>query len=214
LVKIAKEVFDTSVGNTTPAPTPTPPWENKFYTELDNLRKLQTQLLKTAAQVTAAASSSKENAGESPFTRLADRKAFAASLKRIEVAYLDATKDINKEKLKLENASDKTQPQFKIESAYDLLIETTQLKKELDSLSDFTGDRDDLATLLSRLTTISATNSEVLKGAVASAINKIFSKPPEKKPASEGAKKDAKKDEDKKDNSTAKDGDKAKSKTQ
>ncbi len=209
----------------TPTPTPTPkskptppiptPRDTEFYDDVSVLHDAQTKLLELADQAAVAASSPKESAAEPAFTKLADAKSLAASLKKIEVAYLDATKTVFAKKA-TDQADDKSHWQLKTEAAYDLLTETTQLRDELDSLSDFTVDRADLAKLLSELVTIPAANPEV-KAAVANAINGIFSKPPQKTPAAETAKKDTKdgekKDTDKKDDAATKDKDKEKSKS-
>lgn len=198
-------------GTATPTPTPR---DAKFYDNISVLHDLQAKLVELAAQVSAANSSSKDKGAEAIFTKLTDAKTLTASLKKIEIGYLDATKTIDPTKLKLENASDKGASQFQAESAYDLLTETTQLRDELDALTDFTDSRTELTRLLSSLATIGANNPE-LRPAVASAINAIFSKPPEKKPAAEEAKKDTgKKDADKKDDTATKDADKEKSKSQ
>jgi hypothetical protein len=120
LVEIAEQVFDKSTGRSVPTPTPTPPLENPFYAQLKILGESQSKLTKAFAQVKAVASLSKSK--ESAFSKPTDPESLAASLKKIEVSYLDATKIIDSQKLKLENASDKPASQFQTESAYDLLI--------------------------------------------------------------------------------------------
>jgi hypothetical protein len=218
LVEIAEQVFDKSTGRSVPTPTPTPPWENPFYAQLKILGKSQSKLTKASAQVKAVASLSKSK--EPAFSKLADPETLAASLKKIEVSYLEATKTIDPSKLKLENASDKPLSQFQTESGYDLLIETTQLKEQLDSLNKAMPKQADLTAVLTRLADICDESSEPDKSVVANAINAVFSKPPEKTPAAGEAKKDGvkkgagKKDADKKDDAAAKDGDKEKSKSQ
>jgi hypothetical protein len=218
LVEIAEQVFDKSTGRSIPTPTPTPPWESQFYAQLKILGESQSKLTKASAQVKAVASRSKSK--EPAFSKLTDPETLAASLKKIEVSYLDATKTIELQKLKLENANDKPASQFQTESAYDLLIETTQLKEQLDSLNEamptFKKKQADLTALLTKLATISDESSEPDKSTVANAINAVFSKPPTPTPAAEEAKKDGagKKDADKKDDATTKDKDKAKSKSQ
>jgi hypothetical protein len=201
----------------TPTPTPTPPIptprDTEFYKDISILQGAQTKLLELADQAAVAASSPKESAAEPAFTKLADAKSLAASLKKIEVAYLDATKTVFAKKA-TDQADDKSHWQLKTEAAYDLLTESTQLRDELDALTDFTDSRPEVTRLLSSLATIGANNPE-LRPAVASAINATFSKPPGKKPAAEEAKKDTgKKDADKKDGAATKDADKEKSKSQ
>jgi hypothetical protein len=209
LAQTAEKVFEKSTVRSLPTPTPTPP-DEEFYAELKTLRDLQAKLLKAAvsqaklveaaAQVSAASSPSKPE--EPVFSRLTDARTLAESLKRIEVGYSDATKTIDTTKLKLENTYDKTAWQFQTEAAYTLLTETSELRDQLHKAFDhFKKNQDDLATLVSRLATISATsNSYLINAAVASTLNGIFSKPPEKKSAAEAAKKDAeKKETDKKD---------------
>jgi len=206
LAQTAEKVFEKSTVRSVPTPTPTPP-DEEFYSELKILCDSQAKLLKAAAQVSAGAAPSKP---EKPvFSKLTDAKTLAESLRRIEVGYSDATKTIDTTKLKLENTYDKTAWQFQTEAAYDLLTETSELRDQLHkALDPLKKNREDLATLVLDLATISANADsfpraahEAIDAAVASALNGIFSKPPEKKPATQtdkkedGTKKDAAKKE-------------------
>lgn len=189
----------------TPKPTPTPPIptprDTDVYNSISVLHDAQPRLLELAAQASVSASSPKANAAEPAFRKLADAKSLAASLKKIEVAYLDASKTVFAKKA-VDQADDKSHWQLKTEAAYDLLSETTQLRDELNAVSDFTDGRRDLKTLLSMLANIGANHAE-LKPAVANAINAVFSKPPQTTPAAEKATKDgATKDAGKKDAAT------------
>jgi hypothetical protein len=219
----------------TPTPTPTPipiPQDTAFHDNISILHDKQSELLELAAQASVVApylrslhrlpasakrskTSPKKTATEPVFTKLADAKSLAESLKKIEIAYLNATKTVFAKKA-ADQAEDKSHWQLKTEAAYDFLAETTQLKDELDTLTKFANSRPALTGLLSNLAAIGA--NPKLQPAVVRAINAIFSKPPEKKPVAEGAKKETttedKKGGDKKDDATAKDADKAKSKTQ
>jgi len=232
-----------STPNPTPAPkptltpTPTPPiptpQDAELYDNISVLHDQQPELLELAAQASFVApylrsshrlpasakrskTSPKKTAPEAVFTKLADAKSLAESLKKIEVSYLNATKTFFAKKA-ADQAEDKSYWQLKTEAAYDFLAETTQLEDELDTLTEFADSWSDLTGLLSNLAAIGAKHP-VLEPAIARAINAIFSKPPEKKPVAEGAKKETttedKKGGDKKDDATAKDADKAKSKTQ
>jgi len=194
------------------APVPNPR-DGTFYKYISFLHDLQGKLLELAAQASAASSSSK--GAEPKFTKLTDAKTLAACLKKVVTAYSDATTAKNLKDGKPDNASDKMPWQFQTESAYDLVTETSQLSNDLNVLTDFADARTDLTELVSTLATI-GNKSPNLDPTIASALNAIFSTPPEKKPA-EGAKKEAKTDEEKKDGGkkdggTAKDGDKAKTK--
>jgi len=217
LAKIADDVFEKLSTKRGDVPVRQ---DSDFYHNIAVVHHSQAELLQLATLVSAARSSSKKKkkkTAEPAFSKLADAKSLAASLRKIEIGYLDATKTLFATTPKpADQPDDKSHWQLETEAAFDFLTEATQLKDELDALSDFTGDRADLAKLLSEFATIPA-NCELIKAAVASAINKIFSKPPEKKPAAEGAKQDAtkegeKKDADKKDSPAAKDADKEKSK--
>ena len=194
LAQIAEQVFEKSKIRSVPTPTPTPPSDNEFYAELKTLRDSQTKLVKAAAQVSAASSPSKPE--ESTFSRLTDVKTLAASLMKIQVGYLDATKTIFADK-PADQPDDKSRWQLKTEAAYDLLTETQELRDQLHkAIGTFKKNQDDLAALVSDLATLSETsNSYLIKAAVASTLNGIFFKPPEKKSAAEVAKKDAEKKE-------------------
>jgi len=227
LAGIARTVFEKLSTNRGDVPVQQ---DTDFYDCIIVIHHSQSELLHLAAQVSAAASSSKEKkktAAEPAFSKLADAESLAASLRKIEIGYLDATKTLfatNPVKA-ADQPDDKSHWQLQTEAAYDLLTETTQLTDELDSLGDFRDDRTDLANLLSDLAAISNSsnckliNCELIQATVAIAINQILSKPPEKKPATEEEKKEAKKegekkDAGKKDSPAAKGADKEKSKTQ
>lgn len=197
-----------------PAPTPTLR-DTDFYKNLKVLHEEQPELLELAGQISSMESSPKNKDADPTFTKLADSKSFAASLKKIATAYLDTTKKIDESKLKLENSSDNNPWRFRAEAAYDLLSETTQLRDEIDTVNHFAVGRSDLRSLLAKLANIAAIDVE-RQAAVTGALNAIFSTPP----AAEKAKKsptkdDEKKDADKKDSAAAaKDAGKEKSKTQ
>lgn len=188
LRKIAAQVFAVARASTTP--TPTPP-DKDFYTSLEVLQDLQAKLVKVADQVNANAPPSKKK--RPAFPKLADAKTLAASLKKIEVDYSDATKTVDVQKLKLEAAGDKTGWQFKTEAAYDLLSDVKDLTSQLDALGRrFTQNRAAVKSLVSNLARISVdANSAELRADVASALSRIFSKPPEKKPPEEATKQTA-----------------------
>jgi hypothetical protein len=219
LASIAGKLFD-DLAKCKLAPTPTPhPGPGKpcpdFCCNLKILHESQARMVKLAGDVNVDTSSSEKK--ESPFPKLADEKILGASLKNIEVGYSDATKEINDDKLTLENAYDKTSRQFKTEAAYDLLTEARQLNAQLHDLdkavADLKKNRDQLIGLISALGDISKkaqkaerkagggkTDPELIQIAVANTINAIFSKPPKKKPDEEttkkgGTKKDTTKEE-------------------
>jgi hypothetical protein len=193
LAKIAEQVFASAQPRSEP-PTATPP-DTGFYKNLKELQDTQSNLVKLAAQVNAAAPSSKKKK-KSAFPKLTDGKTLAASLRKIEIGYSDATKAIDVQKLKLENASDKSRWQFQTEASYDLLSEVTELKNQLDALAkgaaSFRKNREALKSLVSELATTSQkSNSWQIKTSVASALNEIFAKPPDEKPAEETTKKES-----------------------
>ena len=105
LAKIAEQVFASARLRSEP-PTATPP-DTGFYKNLKELQDSQSNLVKLAAQVNATAPSSKKKK-KSAFPKLTDGKTLGASLRKIEIGYSDATKTIDVQKLKLENASDKS----------------------------------------------------------------------------------------------------------
>src|SRR5262249_44019118 len=140
-----------------------------------------------------------------------DEKTFGASLKKIEVAYLDANKTIDKNKLWLSKASDKTSRQFQTESAYGLLTETRQLNINLHALEkaffEFKKNQDELEKLTKALAAMpemtpsrsvsyklqkgEISGPDLIRASVSNALNQIFSKPPKKKKVAAASKKDA-----------------------
>lgn len=182
LTQIAEDVFEKSrVGG---APTPKPPWDNDFYRELKILRESEGKLVKTATQVSAVASRSKPK--EFTFSKLSDEKTLASSLKKIVVGYLDATKTTFSAKPS-DQADDKSRWQLKAEAAYDLLTETRDLRDQLHkAIVTFKKDQDNLTALVAQLAAISSdSKSELIKAAIASTLNAIFSKLPQKQAATD-----------------------------
>jgi hypothetical protein len=183
-----------------------------FYLNLKILHESQTRMVKLAGDVSVDTSSSEKK--ESPFPKLADEKTLGASLKKIEIAYLDATKTIDEKKLWLKKASAKTSRQFQTESAYGLLTETRQLNTDLHALEkavvEFKKNQDGLKELISalaampemvplesvssyRLQKAEISGPDLIRTSISNALNQIFSKPPKKKKAVGASKKEAKK---------------------
>jgi hypothetical protein len=157
LASIARKRFDDLTKCALP-PTPGPgkPCPD-FCCNLMILHESQARMVKLAGDVNVDTSSSEKK--ESPFPKLADEKILGASLKKIEVGYSDATKEIDDGKLKLEKTYDKTSQQFKTEAAYDLLTEARQLNGQLHDLdkavADLKKNRGQLIELISALGSIS-----------------------------------------------------------
>jgi hypothetical protein len=220
----------TPAPTTTPSPTPLPPpvkTDGDFYGCFLVLDNSQVKLVKLATQVKAAASGSNKKTTDAALSKLTDAETLAASLRKIEVGYLDATKTGFADS-PAQQADDKSRWQLKTEAAYNLLTETRRLSYQLHSLETaLDNGRDDLREVITGLQEVSdvalkqsgcrdkaataQTPECALLGAAANALNAIFSKPPEEKPAEELAKKEPAKKEakasDKKDD-TRKDADK------
>jgi hypothetical protein len=162
------------------------------------LSESRAKLVKAATLVSAAASP--PTAEEPMFSRLTDVETLAASLRKIQVAYLEATKTIFSDK-PADQPDDKSRWQLKAEAAYDLLAETRELRDQLHRTVG-TFEKNYLAPLVADLADIAArpNSSDLIEAAVARTLNAIFSRPPEKKSTTEAAKKDGtnKKDAEKK----------------
>lgn len=209
----------TPTPTTTPRPTPLPPpvkTDGDFYDCFLVLHNSQAKLVKLATQVKAAASGSNKKTTETAVSKLTDAKTLAASLRKIEVGYLDATKTGFAESPGLQ-ADDKSHWQLKTEAAYDLLSETKQLNEELHSLDKAVSDRLELSALISDLGTISqkaheksesehklaaaklapveTSNPDLITAEAAKALNRIFSKRPPEKPPADATKKETAKDD-------------------
>jgi hypothetical protein len=201
LAETAKSIFNDAIVRPVPTPTPTP--DKGFRDNLLALHGRQRTLIKLVSDVNPEASPPKKKASEASFSKLKDAKSLATCLRKIQVAYLDATKTNFSEK-PADQADDKSRWQLKAEAAYDLLTETKQLSDQLQKLDegfrDLTKNRGALSGVVSELGGISKeASSYLVKAAVGNALNAIFSEPPKKKPAAEGAKKDqTKKDSGKK----------------
>lgn len=233
LLGTAEKEFHDLSSNTGPAPTPTPTPGPKtpcteFYCNLKILHESQSRLVKLASDVNVDTSSSEKK--ESPFPKLADEKTLGVSMTKIEVAYLDATKEIDKKKLWLKKASDKTSSQFQTESAYGLLTETRQLNTDLHALDKavvrFKKNQDELKALMSALAGMpemipsqssvtlekirkgEITHPDLIRASVGNALNAIFSKPPKKKTAAAAGKKEETKKDAAKTDTTKKEDDK------